>query len=126
MSCGCNGSVPSGAMMIEEKYDPSKPVCDNQDDFNQAVRKALKNNYKEEMKKVRPWIFVYMVLWLIFFVWAVLLAMQIPAGPERVEHLVFAMVFSPIYVLAYYLGALGNGDKSSVVMGMCGCNSDKY
>jgi len=92
-----------------EFYDPNKPVCDNQSDFNQALRKAIKYNNKEDMKKARPWLYVYLVLYMIFVVWALLLAMKVPPGPERVEHLVFALVFGPAYVLAYYLGALGGG-----------------
>lgn len=82
-------------------------VCNNQDAFNQAFRSALKYNNKENMKKARPWMYVYLVLWLLFFVWGVMLAIQVPSGPERVEHLVFAIVFGPVYVLAYYIGALG-------------------
>lgn len=119
MSCG---RYPD--MNMEENYDPSKPVCDNQSDFNIAVRKALKYNMKEDMKKAKPWIYVYMVLWAIFFVWAVIIAMKVaPAGAERTEHLVFAMVFSPIYVIAYYLGMMGN--NIGMGFGMCG-GSHKY
>lgn len=90
-----------------EYYDPNKPVCDNQDDFNHAFRKAIKNNNQENMEKARPWLYVYMVLWMIFLIWALLLAMKVPAGQERVLHVFFALVASPAYVLAYYLGALG-------------------
>ena len=96
-----------------EYYDPNKPVCENQDDFNRAFRKAIKYNNKENMKKARPWIYVYLVLWLIFMVWGILLAMKIAPGPERVEHLLFALVFGPAYVLAYYLGALPNDTYGS-------------
>lgn len=91
-------------------------VCDNQADFNKAFREAVKN----DMKKNKPWIYVSTVLLLIFLIWAVLLAMQVPKGSERVEHLLFAMLFSPVYVLAYYLGILG---KNSAQFGMCGCSS---
>lgn len=80
-------------------------VCANQDDFNVAFRKAIKHNNKENIKKAKPWIYVYLTLWTIFFVWAILLAMQVPTGPQRVQHLVFAIVFGPVYVLSYYLGA---------------------
>lgn len=89
-----------------KEFYTGKDVCATQDDFNVAFDKALKQNNKDAMKKMAPWVYVYMVLWLIFFVWALVLAMQVASGPTRVVHLVFAMVFSPIYVLAYYLGAL--------------------
>jgi len=94
-------------------------VCANQQVFNQALYDAVKYNQKEELKKERPWMYVYVILWMVFFVWAIVLAMRAPAGHERIEHLVFAMVFSPVYVLAYYLGLMGNmSDK--VGFGMCG------
>jgi len=92
-----------------EPYDPNDPVCQNQDDFNMAFRKAVKYNNKKAMKDNRPWIIVYAVLWLVFLIWGVLLAMQLPPGPERTEHLLFALVFGPAYVLAYYLGVMGGG-----------------
>jgi len=95
-------------MMEEEHYDPSKPVCDNQADFDIAFRKAITYNNKQSEKKAKPWMYVYLVLWLIFIVWALLLAMQVAPGHERIEHLVFAIVFSPVYVLAYYVGALSS------------------
>lgn len=78
--------------------------CDNQDDFNVAFRNALKYNEKENMKKARPYMYVYLVLWLVVTVWALLLAMQVPAGNSRVLHVFFALVASPMYVLSFYLG----------------------
>ena len=99
---------------MAEFYDPNKPVCDNQDDFNMAFRKAVKYNNKENIKKSKPWMYVYLVLWLIFFLWAIILALQVPEGSDRVKHLVFAIVFSPVYVLSYYLNAL-MGSKSVVM-----------
>jgi hypothetical protein len=101
-----------------EQYSGAN-VCNTQDDFNVAFNKAIKQNNKDAMKKAGPWVYVYIVLYLVFFVWALLLAMQNPAGPSRIVHLVFAMVFSPIYVISYYLGAMG--DMSGVpaqTMGM--------
>lgn len=100
-------------------------VCDNQNDFNQAVRSALKYNMKEDVKKSKPWIYIYLVLYLVFFVWAIMLAMQVNGShAERIEHLVFAIVFSPVYVVAYYLCMMGKGGDSgmSAGFGMCGRN----
>lgn len=90
-----------------EYYDPNSDVCSNQSDFNMAFKNAIKYTNDENMKKARPWLYVYLGLWTVFFVWAILLAMKVQAGPERVEHLVFAIVFSPVYVIAYYLGMIG-------------------
>lgn len=108
-------------MQRKENYDPNQPVCGNQADFNIAFRKAVKNDIEQKMDKAGAWLYVSAVVLLIFLVWAILLAMQVPPGPERVEHLVFAIVFSPIYVLAYYLGVMGDGKSGR--FGMCGCNA---
>jgi len=100
-------------------------VCANQDVFNVAVRKALKENEKEAMKKIGSWVYVYVVLWLVFFVWGVILAMQISDHTERVEHILFALVFGPIYVIAYYLGGYKGKKGRSARMGMCGGGHDE-
>lgn len=105
MSCA---RLPDDMM---ENYDPNKPVCDNQSDFNEAFRKAIKENNKKNMKENRPWMIVYMVIWLIFLIWGVMLAMQVPQGPDRVSHLVFAIVFPPVYVLSYYLSGMNGRAK---------------
>lgn len=99
-----------------ELYDPNQPVCNSQDDFNIALRKGLKYNFQQTEKKLKPYMYVSFAIMFIFIVWALLLAMKVSPGPDRVAHLVFAIVFSPIYVIGYYLGMMGDGVK----MG-CGC-----
>lgn len=79
-------------------------VCSDQNTFNNAVYTALKDLDKEDMEKHKSWRTVHIIIWMVFFLWAVFLAMKVNNGPEKIEHLIFAMVFSPIYVLAYYLG----------------------
>ena len=108
MSCGLKKRI------LTEKYDPNGNVCDNQGDFNTAFRQAIEHNNKENVKKAKPWIYVYAVLWSIFLIWSIFLAMQVSSGNERISHLILAIVFSPVYVLAYYIGAIGKG----AVMGM--------
>jgi positive regulator of sigma E activity len=77
-------------------------VCSDQETFNHAFHKALKHEEKSEMKKMRTSTIVYVILWFIFFIWAILLAFK--SEPEhRLIHLVLAMVFSPFYVISYYL-----------------------
>lgn len=116
MSCGLRQRLNSDVMMgVTENYDPNSNVCDNQGDFNMAFRKAIEHNDKENMKKAKPWMYVYAVLWAVFLIWGIFLAMQVTPGHERIEHLVFAILFSPVYVLSYYLGALGQGGST---MGM--------
>ncbi len=83
-----------------ENYDPNKPVCNNQDDFNQAVVGAIQYNEKQRMKG--KWAVVGAVVWLVLLFWAVSLALR-NYGPDRLLHVMFAILFSPAYVLAYYV-----------------------
>lgn len=78
-------------------------VCDSQESFNKAFNEALKKENEETVKKIRPVMIVYILLWLTFFIWAIVLALRNPEGPGRIVHLVLAMAFSPLYVIAYYL-----------------------
>ena len=90
-----------------ENFDPNDPVCQNQNDFNQAFRSALKYNNKQNNKNSQPWVWVYLAMYVIFFVWAIILALTYTVpGPGRTLHVTLAMVFSPFYVLAYYFGML--------------------
>lgn len=89
-------------------------VCANQDNFNVAMDKAIKQNNKDAMKKAEPWVYVYAILWLIFLIWGILLAMQVQDQSTRVVHLVLAIVAGPAYVLGYYINQLRNGSGSGV------------
>mgnify|MGYP003515370022 FL=1 len=100
---------------INENYTGAN-VCNTQDDFNVAFHKAIKQNNKDNEKKYKPWMYVYITVWMILFVWALILAMQVSPGANRIVHLVFAMVFSPVYVISYYLCQLGGSE--GVMMGM--------
>lgn len=94
-----------------EYYDPNSNVCQNQDDFNEAFRKAIKHNNKKNMKDAQPWVWVLMSLYIIFFIWAIILASKVQDPQQRVVHMTLALVFAPAYVLGYYLGAFGNKAK---------------
>jgi uncharacterized ion transporter superfamily protein YfcC len=85
-----------------ENYDPSKPVCDNQDDFNQALQQAIKYNNKQEVNNNKASIIIYFILYVIFLFWALTLAMKVQDKEMRTAHVTFALVFGPIYVLGYY------------------------
>ena len=100
------GLCASKAGPCEERYSPDDPVCNNQADYNQAFRNALKYNYKQNIKESKPWIWVYMAMYLIFFVWALTLASKVQPGPYRTMHMMLALLFAPVYVLAHYIGLL--------------------
>ena len=99
-----NMSKPNMQAKVMRDDATGSNVCSDQDTFNNAVYTALKDLDKEDMEKHKSWRTVHVVIWMVFFLWAVFLAMKVHNGPDKVEHLLFAMVFSPIYVLAYYLG----------------------
>lgn len=85
---------------------PVQNVCGSQDTFNRAVYCALKYNAKQKVKDLGNTVYVYLVLYFLFLVWALMLALNVPSGPSRVLHVLFALLFGPIYVLAYYLGMM--------------------
>jgi hypothetical protein len=98
-------------MTKKEKYDSEMPVCNNQADFNEAVKTALEYTQDKEMQQTPV---LVVLLWLLFLVWAVMLAVKIPAGPKRTMHILFAMLASPLYVLSHYLGmSVGSGNTSA-------------
>lgn len=77
-------------------------VCADQATFNTAFREALKYNQDENMKPIRDNKYIGIV-WLVFFIWAMSLALRAPAE-QRVLHVLLAFVFGPVYILAYYIG----------------------
>jgi succinate-acetate transporter protein len=79
-------------------------LCDNQDNFNDAFYKALKDSRKRDNKKMASGVGIYMLIHLIFLLWGIMLALKQPKD-QQIVHLTLAMVFSPPYVLAYYLKA---------------------
>lgn len=103
-------------------YDPNAPVCNNQDNFNVALQKGLQYVQDKNVRNNRGMIAVSVALWVIFIVWAVMLAMQVPDPNSRRVSLVFALIAGPAYVLAHYLG-LSASDKGAG-MSMCGVQYD--
>jgi hypothetical protein len=91
-------------MSTRESYTGAN-VCDSQDDFNQAFDKAYEHLGQKVVKQLSGMMKLYIILYLVFFVWAVVLALKVQKGQTRTIHLVFAMAFSPFYVLGHYLNA---------------------
>lgn len=82
-----------------------KNVCKDQDSFNEAFSDALDNYYKENRAPQNIMV-IYLVIFIILLLWAIYLAMKIKPSPERVVHIFFALIASPIYILSFYLNTL--------------------
>ena len=80
-------------------------VCKDQASFNDAVKTAVKQMNQDKMKENKGAKAIILVLYLVLAVWALLLAMnaKVSSQTERIIHLVFAIVASPVYILSYYL-----------------------
>jgi hypothetical protein len=80
-------------------------VCQDQVTFNNAVKTAIKQMNEDKMKENRGIKAVVLVLYLVLTVWALTLAInaQVSSQTERILHLIFAILASPVYILAYYL-----------------------
>jgi hypothetical protein len=90
----------------EEKKDVN--VCKNQDSFNDAFQQAVNTYPKKEYNKltstqktsVMIQRIIYIVLGLVFIIWAVILAQK---SNDKTLHTLLAIIFSPLYVLSYYI-----------------------
>lgn len=78
-------------------------VCDDQKTFDKALKKASRFVQKEEQPRKMALVFC-MAIYLILMIWALILAVKVAPPAQQVKHIVFAMVFSPIYIISYYLG----------------------
>ena len=79
----------------------STNVCNDQKTFNKAVKKAI-NHLDESDSKNQAANLVMVLITLTFYIWALLLALKVQDKQHRLLHVLFALVFGPIYVLAYY------------------------
>lgn len=77
-------------------------VCQNQDTFNKSMRQAIKYTEKQDRPKAIVEI-IALAIYMIFVVWALLLASKVSDVEGRKIHFVLAMLFSPIYIISYYI-----------------------
>ena len=78
-------------------------VCQNQDTFNQSVNQAIKYVDKKNMPSKTVQI-IALVIFFVILLWALMLASK--SGMDTTLHYVLAMVFSPVYILSYYLARM--------------------
>jgi hypothetical protein len=81
-------------------------VCSDQDNFNKAFSKAADEYEKSKLpstKEMSIAVIIYSLLYFLFLVWAIILAMRIQDREHRMLHMVFAIGASPLYVLSHYV-----------------------
>jgi hypothetical protein len=71
---------------------------------------AFNNEFSNSLKKRKTMseqlLMFYTLVHLIFLVWGVMLAFRSVPRQNRVMHLTLAIVFSPAYVLGYYINQM--------------------
>ncbi len=90
----------------------SQNVCATQDRFNMAFKNALDEypilKNEELSSSEKTWMTVIVVfsliLWFILILWAILLAIRVKK--QKPLNITVAALFSPIYILAFYLSAI--------------------
>lgn len=80
-------------------------VCASQDTFNKAFKEAVKN-YGQIPEKDKNLYTVVAIIYLVLTIWALILAMHVSDSEHRVIHIIFAVLFGPLYVLSHYLSML--------------------
>lgn len=109
MPCSCKNKATCDC---RENYSPSQKIGDmTQSDFDVAFRRAVKRMRRTESRMTGAMV-ISTIIWLILIIWAVLLAMQV-RKEDRVLHLVLALVFGPLYIIAHYLGCASHGKGMS-------------
>lgn len=86
----------------EESENQLVDVCQDQVTFNHAFKNAVHAYNKSYMEENQTYLTVVMIVWLLLTVWAVMLAARIRDPNERIEHIIFAVLFPPLYIVAYY------------------------
>jgi hypothetical protein len=77
-------------------------VCQNQDTFNKSMRNAIK--YVEKKERIdRVSLIISIGIMIILLVWALCLAYSLNIERQKILQYVLAIVFSPFYIISYYL-----------------------
>jgi len=82
--------------------------CADQNQFNDSFKTAINKYKSDEMKKYesqsfRNTCFIVTMTYLIFMIWAVILALKISKPDQRILHVTLALISGPAYVFAYYI-----------------------
>ena len=78
-------------------------VCNTQDSFNDAFKKAVKYTNKKNTPSKTVQLIIFLIAIALIF-WALMLASRVNVpSDQKVMHFVLALVFSPVYIISYYL-----------------------
>ena len=94
-------------------------ICMSQNVYNQAFSEAL-DEYKKEQEirygfrcgendigcKIN--VLIMSIIMIIFYLWALLIALKVKDPERRTLHVLFALATGPLYVLAHYASMLGS------------------
>ncbi len=84
----------------------SSTICKDQDQFNKSFHKAVK--YTAKKNEPKTWVTIVLIgLWLLFAIWAIMLAMRVPNARGKTMHIFLSILASPIYILSFYLDKTG-------------------
>ena len=78
-------------------------LCNDQDSYNDAFYKAINYSRKKDEKKFENAIYIYSLIHIFFLIWALILVYKSQPPENRVIHFTLAILFAPIYCLAYYI-----------------------
>ena len=84
-------------------------VCADQATYDVAFRHAVKayqNRDECTTERCKTTVAIVSIIMLIFFVWAVILALRVQDKERRIIHLIFAFTMGPLYVISYYSSML--------------------
>jgi len=78
-------------------------VCGDQKTFEKALKRAS-HYVKREERPRRIVVLLYTAIYLALAVWALMLAVKTAPPGDQIKHLVLALLFPPVYIVACYLG----------------------
>lgn len=98
-------------------------ICSDQDAYNHAFKKALNKYKKDEDIKYglrcdendtgcKVGVVVMFIIMILFYLWALILALKVSDKEHRTLHVLFALATGPLYVLAHYASMFTGKDLS--------------
>lgn len=75
-------------------------ICSDQKKFNAAFRSAMQS-YFQQSYPCNSVITIIGLIMFLLYIYAIILAMRVQDPNQRIIHILAALVFGPLYVLAY-------------------------